>query len=290
LANKPELTFLFHQPQFIFRNPGDNVVPFESERAAIYFLKNGNSLVSLDRAPFGSFRLTEGASETELSRLLEKIESWAKVHNVSHLMIRSYPDAYHPAHNALIKNALHRSGFNVKYDDISQLISIEKAGMNLDTHKRRRRRKADDSDFTFRLLPLSFLAEAYSLVVESRENKNYPVTMTLKDLEATFERFPHEYLLFGVFDKNKMVATSVSIKVNSEIMYSFYIGDALAYRSYSPVTTLVDGIYRYCQTHQFKILDLGLSTDKGVMNEGLYTFKKTFGTFDSHKLTYLKQL
>ena len=114
--------------------------------------------------------------------------------------------------------------------------------------------------------------------------------MTLKDIEATFERFPDEYLLFGVFDKNKMVATSVSIKVNSKILYCFYIGDALTYRAYSPVTKLVDGIYRYCQVHYFKLLDLGLSSDKGVLNQGLYAFKKTFGTFDSHKLTYLKQL
>ena len=43
------------------------------------------------------------------------------------------------------------------------------------------------------------------------------------------------------------------------------------------------------QTH-FKMLDLGISTDKGVLNKGLYAFKKTFGSFDSYKLTFLKQL
>ena len=118
MANEPEQTFLFHLPKFIFRNPEDNVVRFEVERAAIYFSHIGNSLVSLDRAPFGSFILADGAGETDLSKLLETIESWATIHNVSNLMIKSYPEAYHPAHNALAKKTLLRSNFIVKFDTL----------------------------------------------------------------------------------------------------------------------------------------------------------------------------
>ena len=104
-----------------------------------------------------------------------------------------------------------------------------------------------------------------------------------------FKLFPGDYLLFGVFDKNKLIATSVCIKVNDKILYCFYIGDALAFRPHSPITLLINGIYEYCQTNDFKMLDLGISTDKGILNKGLYAFKKTFGSFDSYKLTFLKQ-
>lgn len=233
--------------------------------------------------------LEEEATNNDLTQLIETITSWSVSHEVSNLIIRSYPEAYQQHQNALIKKALLAANFSVKYDDVTQVISTED-GMNLDTHKRRRLRKSEASEFDFRLLPSSYLEESYDLIVESRENKSYPITMSLKDLDETFQLFPEEYLLFGVFDKNKMIATSVSIKVNAEIFYCFYIGDDLTYRAYSPVTTLIKGIYHYCQTHNFKLLDLGLSTDKGVLNQGLYTFKKSFGTFDSHKLTYLKQL
>jgi len=113
--------------------------------------------------------------------------------------------------------------------------------------------------------------------------------MTFKDLEAMFKLFPGNYLLFGVFDKNKLIATSVCIKVNDKILYCFYIGDALAFRPHSPITSLINGIYEYCQTNDFKMLDLGISTDKGILNKGLYAFKQTFGSFDSYKLTFLKQ-
>ena len=67
--------------------------------------------------------------------------------------------------------------------------------------------------------------------------------MTFKDLKAMFRLFQGAYLLFGVFDKNKLIATSVCIKVNDKILYCFYIGDALAFRPHSPITLLISEIY-----------------------------------------------
>lgn len=114
--------------------------------------------------------------------------------------------------------------------------------------------------------------------------------MSLEGLQNMFTLFPDEYLLFGVFDEEKMIAASVSIKVCQRILYCFYIGDDLEYRSQSPVTVLVAGIYEYCRVNNFFVLDLGLSTEKGIVNKGLYTFKKSFGAVESPKLTFVKKL
>jgi hypothetical protein len=114
--------------------------------------------------------------------------------------------------------------------------------------------------------------------------------MSLDNLSKMFVEFPEEYMLFGVFHDERLVATAVCIEVNSDILYCFYLGDTLSYRSYSPVTFLVQGIYDFCQSRQFKMIDLGISTDKGIMNNGLYNFKKSFGSMDSVKLTFFKQL
>lgn len=114
--------------------------------------------------------------------------------------------------------------------------------------------------------------------------------MTLPDLIKTFEQFPAHYILFGVLDDEKIIAAAVTVVVSKEILYCFYIGDSLAYRPYSPVTFLVSGIYDYCIANNFKLLDLGISTDKGVLNKGLYSFKKSLGCIDSCKLTFEKIL
>lgn len=289
--DNPASTFLFHKPEFIFRHPEDQIITFEASGSKIYFSRVGNLLTSLNKSPFGSFVLTSGNTKADLNSIVEKIVLWSNANGIVNLLIRSFPEAYEPHYYALIKDVLIESGFSVIYEDITQAIHVsEKGSMNLNTHKKRRVRQAKSLEFGFRQIPLNYLDEAYSLIVESRESKGYPITMTLKDLEATLELFPSDYLLFGVFDQKKLIATSVCIRVNDEILYCFYIGDALAYRHYSPVTLLVTGIFEYCKTHHFKMLDLGISTEKGVLNKGLYAFKKSFGAFDSHKLTFLKQL
>ena len=288
--DRPASTFLFHKSEFIFRNPESEIIAFESDRSKIYFSRSGNLLVSLDKSPFGSFVLTSETKKSDLNTLIGNIVEWSTANGIANLMIRSFPEIYNPYYNALINEAVIDSGFSVKYKDISQVIPVSEGSINLNTHKKRRLRQAKSLDFIFRETSLDHLKESYLLIVESRKNKGYPVTMTLSDLGAMFKLFPRDYLLFGVFDKSKLIATSVCIKVNEEILYCFYIGDDLAYRTYSPVTLLVSGIYEYCKHQHFKILDLGISTDKGTLNKGLYTFKKSFGSLDSYKLTFLKQL
>jgi len=288
-VDSPASIFLFHKPEFIFRYPENQIITFEESGSKIHFSRIGNLLISLDKSPFGSFVITSGTTKNKLSSLVEKIEDWSRKEGIANLLIRSFPEIYEPEQNALIKETLIGSGFSIKYEDITQVIPVTEGSMHLNTHKKRRLRQAESLDFSFREIPLNHLEEAYSLIVESRESKGYPVTMTFRDLEAMFKLFPGDYLLFGVFDKNKLIATSVCIKVNDKILYCFYIGDALAFRPNSPITLLINGIYEYCQANYFEMLDLGISTDKGIINKGLYAFKKTFGSFDSYKLTFLKQ-
>ena len=221
--------------------------------------------------------------------LMQKIQDWSQTNNIRTLTIRCFPEVYDKGQSVIIHRALVGSGFAIKYEDITQVVlAAEK--MDLNIHKKRRIRKCLALGFTFRQVGVDLLSESYSLIVESRNQKAYPITMTMKELERMFILFPEDYLIFGIFDKSEMIATSVCVKINSKILYSFYIGDNVAYRSLSPVTLLISGIHDFCQLHRYDLLDLGISTDKGVLNKGLYAFKKSFGSFDSRKLTFEKKL
>jgi hypothetical protein len=283
-------TFLFHRPDFVFRNPESRVITFENSRAKIYFTHSGHSIISLERSPFGSFITDADTSYSDVVDLLKEINRWCNDHEIVNIIIRSFPDIYTPSKSQRLQQALFENGFLLKYKDVTQVLQVSSKQLNQNTDKKRRVRKAKHLGFRFSQLAIDSLPEAYSLFVESRESKGYPVTMRFQDLNEMFVRFPEEYLLFGVFDKRKMIAASVCIKINRKILYCFYIGDHLPYRANSPVTFLINGIYDYCLNYQFDMLDLGLSTDKGLLNNGLYTYKKTFGSIDSHKITFEKKL
>ena len=282
--------FIFHREKFILRNPEANIVAFEEKSAKIFFSRYQQSLISLDASPFGSFVTDRPIRKDDLLTCLSKVEEWSNEHGITAVWIRSFPDAYHPEFAKLIKDALLEFSFRVMYEDISQIINVKHDGLlELDPHKKRRLRNSISRGFEFRTVSSDFLAESYSLIVQSRENKGYPVTMSLSLLQKMFELFPNDYLLFGIFDQKQIIASSVCIKVSDKIMYCFYLGDDIEYRKYSPVTSLVKGIYEFCKLHNFSLLDLGVSTEKGILNDGLYIFKKTFGTVDSLKLTFVKE-
>lgn len=286
-------SFFFHYPDFIYRN-GENIISFSAGKKnniSICFNQRESTLISLDRSPFGGFIFGQSVARSEITDLIQSIVERATAESVTSIVIKCFPDIYDTYQSTLIEELLCATGFSVKYKDITQVMHIRPGKLlPMNTHRQRRLRTCIRHGFIFRSLSVDELPQAYSLFTESRESKGYPVTMSLAELATTIERFPDRYILSGVFDGDKMVASAVCIVVNSAIMYCFYIGDALAYRRYSPVTLLVSGIYESCVAGNFSLLDLGISTHRGVLNKGLYDFKKSLGCDDSFKLTFERRI
>ena len=95
-----------------------------------------------------------------------------------------------------------------------------------------------------------------------------------------------EYLSKGVMDNDKLIAAAISVRVSKEILYNFYHADEFTYRSSSPMVMLIKEIYEYCQRNKIQILDLGISTKNGLINQGLFNFKKSLGCSVTEKNTY----
>jgi hypothetical protein len=285
--------FFFHHPEFVFRKAEDTIIAISEETShasiSLYFTKKSSTLVSLDKSPFGGVVCPHAIDDEHLNKLLQNVDDYAFENKIEIIIIRCAPEIYQPETAEIQNRELLRNNFVRKYEDISQFIKVQgDIPIAFNRNRQRHLEKCLMREFNFRILSKAFLEQAFMLIVESRNDKGYPVTMEYRDLLNMFESFPDNYLLFGVFDGDKMIASSVSIVVNKNILYCFYFGDALSYRSYSPVTLLVKGIYNYAVQHKFEIIDLGISTDKAVLNRGLYDFKKSLGSVDSYKITYSK--
>ena len=82
-----------------------------------------------------------------------------------------------------------------------------------------------------------------------------------------------------------MLASAICIRISPDILYVFYWGDADGTSTLSPVVVLAAGIYERCQMLGIRLLDAGISTDQGRLNEGLRTFKRNLGFAESSRLT-----
>jgi len=281
---------LFFQKEEFIKYSNDNTLKFDQEFASgnvcIHFNISRHKAISVIKGPFGSINYSN-ADQRHLSHFISYFINELRQKKIKQVIIKSYPRCYEEEKYLIINNTYQKQGFEVAYIDKTQYFNTsEDFKTYLKPDEKRYLNYAQKNQFLFKQLNVGLLPDSYRLIKSSREAKEYPVTMSLKDLEDTFHKFPENYMLFGVYDKNRLIATAVCVKVNSHILYTFYIGDDLEYRKHSPVVFLIANLHYWSSENAYKILDLGISTEKGKINEGLYKFKARLGTMISDKPVY----
>lgn len=242
------------------------------------------------RAPFGSLVVNKTIAPSILNEFLEIIIDWCRENGLKALKIKHYPNCYDPEGSVLIQNALFNNGFLLTNSDIGQYIEVDPASQEFSRSARIKINKCKKAGFRFERLRISKIREVFDLLKRCKDRKGYPTNMNLEELEDLVHRFPGHYLIFGVTDDEKLISASICVVVNSEILYDFSHGHVWEYGKFSPVTLLVEGIINYCRQEKYQILDLGLSTENSVINNGLYDFKSRLGSRASLKFTYTRKL
>jgi hypothetical protein len=210
--------------------------------------------------------------------------------NIENIEIKSYPEGYLTEYQSeILQKVLSKLNFQVKFTEQNYEIPItdksfyetvlgSSAKQLLRTHAKKGYFFNQEYNLNFEFI--------HVFIARSRERKNRPMTMTCEQLTEHFKKNPKNFQLFSVTHSNMIVAVGVTIRINENILYTFYLADNEKYLKDSPTTFLLSGIYQYCQQQKIKFLDLGIATEKGVLNEGLARFKQSLGAKISKKKTY----
>ena len=85
-----------------------------------------------------------------------------------------------------------------------------------------------------------------------------------------------------------MIASAICINVVKNILYVFYWGEVDGYENLSPITLLFKNIAEFGKTNNFKIIDIGTSTNNSLPNYGLINFKTSLGCLSCNKFQLIK--
>ncbi|HEY3402884.1 MAG TPA: GNAT family N-acetyltransferase [Ohtaekwangia sp.] len=289
-SSEDEPLFFFHQRDFVFRNPESKIISFTYQQLIIYFTHSDRELISLERSSFGGPVISGKAELADLISLLKKVYDWSVVNGISTIQIRCFPEAYNQKQSDLINKAFSLSGYEVLYTDVDQILRVNDEGMNMRPSPKLRVRKSRKTGFQFASLDHSTLDRVYHLTADTRLRKKYPMTMSNADLVEMFKDFPDNYFLYGVRHHHKIIAAAVVIKISPTIWYCFYWGDDLHYRTHSPITFLIHQLYDYAKMQGVTLLDLGTSADKGIVNAGVFSFKRSLGCEVTPRHTFIKRM
>ena len=244
------------------------------------------------KSPFGSIEFSEDLSLITLFRFLEHVSSRLKTLGAKKLVIKDCPHDYQPQKAPILHTFLFNQGYRVIDAEVGALIPVTSARFDsgLDDWEKRKLRQASEAGLRFKEMPLDEIGRAYLFILACRKYKGYSLSMSLFDLKETAGTFPKKFRIFGVFQEERLVATSISILVQEKILYNFYSSHSSEFDSLSPIVFLINHMYSYCQDQKIETLDLGTSALDGKPNFGLLDFKLRLGAKPTPKLTFEKNL
>lgn len=140
------------------------------------------------------------------------------------------------------------------------------------------------------VLPAQALSEVYETLALNRASKGHAMSMTLSQLQEMQHCFPSAMHLFGCRLGTNLVAAALCLRLQADILYVFYWGDRPGYASLSPVASVAEAIYTFCQKEKIRLLDVGISTLDEDPNHGLINFKRGLGFDESLKVRMARDL
>lgn len=286
-------TFLFNKKQHLFLQSKNGWWCYKIKKdlqqiGFIYLNINGTNASSPLKATFGSFEMNEILDDNEFEKWIDFILSDLLNKGVREVTIKHYPSIYQKTQTAQIKNLLTKKEFK-RSEEIASIIAVDRSTFEskIVIAKKQKLRKGLER-FTFHQNHLSQLKRNYIFIFNARKEKGFNLSMTYSDLQKTVKEFPSDFLLFAVREAEVIIAASICIKVNQDVLYTFYYAHDSAYNKVSPTVMLLNGIYAYAQENKFKKLDLGTSQLGDKINKPLLHFKESVGGKPSVKYAFTK--
>jgi hypothetical protein len=243
------------------------------------------------KSPFGSFLFSKDVSLVLLDEFVRFVEEKLKAKRVESFQLKNQPEIYEPSKALTLKSVLMDLGYTIREEETSAVIPVDGELFESRIHRTKKPRlKKCREQFELREVPNKQLGEVYDFLNACRAEKDYTLSLSLKELKRTIATFSDRFVLHQILDQQKMIAASISIRINANVLYAFYYDHLTIYDPVSPVVFLCDGLYNFCQKNQLSLLDLGTSNPDGKLNQSLLDFKLSLGAVTSSKFTFQKVL
>ncbi len=170
------------------------------------------------------------------------------------------------------------------FEDLNFAVNLRTWSENdLSKGNRKKLRQCRELGITTRELEKFEVINAYELIAENRKRLGVIPSISLDSLLALLDRFPTYYKVYGTYLKSELIAAAMVVETHRENNYVFMWGHVETFENYSPVVSLFVFLVEASRQSGYKYLDLGTSSSKGIVNEGLVRFKMNLGAIEYSK-------
>lgn len=250
-------------------------------------LKDGN-LLSPFSAPFGGFNYNnEILLISKIEHFLEKLKEFIRNNEFKQIKLTLPPQLYQHSNDIKVINTLIRLGYKIEPPDISSCVYLEHFNNKYNNRRTRESfKEAERNQLIFNILYSSKEKEtAYRIVSDNRLQVGRPIHMSLNELIQTSKLWPVDY--FGInTSTGQMVAAAILYQFPNQTAYAVFWGDNDAGRKLKVMDFLIFNLYSHYKSTGYQFIDISISSENGIPNEGLLRFKETHEAVSSLRYTF----
>lgn len=257
-----------------------------------YFGSRENLLKAPYSSPFSLIYLKENFNFKDASLFIKGTKKFACEKNYNEIHLTFPPDIYSPELVNVLNSSLFSEGFKISsievnnYFDLTNYIDL-KAHLKYSPRKVRKNYKRSlENKLIFEELKKTDFKTAYDVIKTNREQMGYPLKILFNQMEDLINMDSSLIRSFVVKKNGKAVAAAIIFDVTNEISQVVYWGDIVEYRNERPMDLLTVQIFDTYKKLEKKHLDIGTSSEEGVINLGLADFKKSIGCNSSIKMVF----
>jgi hypothetical protein len=244
------------------------------------------------RATFGGFWPTKSTQRIDSSlAILAYASFFEKFPNQKEAKIVLPPEVFFPDFFKPQLEALLHFGTKESIVDFNYHVEIENwSRKQLSKGNRKKIRQFRENGGNVSFAGLDSIKECYEVLVENRRRRGVYLTMKYHDFENSLLLYGDDFMLIHASFDTEIVATSYVVKILPDYWYVLFWGELPSFRSFSPVASIFDFLISEATKNHVKFLDLGISSDQGVLDEGLATFKSNLGAVVTERMTLVLDL
>lgn len=245
-------------------------------------------LLSPFSAPFGGFHFKhENVYINEIDNYLGWLTEYLRNNDLIGVKITLPPDLYHRTFNSKVVNSMVRNKFRTSLPEITNWIELRKfSGVFSQKNSREYYHQALRNGLKFHQVTESKdIEDAYKIISDNRAKFGRPIYMSLEDILNTGKLWPVDFFKVCTRD-NQSCAAAIFYRSRSDIAYAVFWGDNETGRKLRAMDFIAYQLISFYKDLDYSYLDMGISTEMGVPNEGLLRFKESHEAVSSLRFKY----
>lgn len=239
-------------------------------------------------APFGGFHYKhENIYASDVDAFVSDLKDYILSEGLKGIELTLPPDLYHSSFNAKCISALLRSGYQSQIPDVTSWINLDQfQGTFSHRNSREYYKQSLRKGLVFNVVSdPDEKKEVYTLISENRARYGRPIFMSFGDVCDASALWPTDFFKVTSAD-NALAASGIFYRSHPEIIYALFWGDNETGRPLRAMDFLAFNLWSYYKELGFKYIDLGISCEDGIPNDGLLRFKESHNGTSSLRYSF----